>query len=229
LRLGLQAKTPLISNGPDWLNNGTVLLALDESVTVGREKALLKRSAQQMSWMGPGKALAARLVSAISPKTLQTGPLILGVAAIALLGGAIALSVFGFAVGALGAIGLGTFGWNLRSSLLALKMRLYGESPKPYFDQYMNGLVDISLIVSMTFLLESENYLAGAIIPLLFVGLLRLAGDLAPMRWQPLASDRVVLAAVLALLSGIGVLQATLEIGSVLTLSILLILHTKFR
>jgi len=229
LRLALQARTPLISLGPEVLENGDLFLALDESVLAERAGTLITQSAKRVSWMGPGQAIAARAAQALAPRFLEAGPLVAGGLSAVLVVAGVGTALAGFQALGLGLLSVGVFSRAVQSALKGLKQRLYGESGSEKYSIYINGTIDILLIIALTVPTALREMHEALFLPVILLGIVRLATNLSPERFKPLLSDRILLGIFLVAASYFGFLPEVMGGLALVALAASLFFQSNLR
>lgn len=227
LRLALQSGTRTVALDTAWLNSGQWMLMSNAEQVSARENALLDAHATQVHWTGPGRAIAAKLARRLAPGQLERGP--------AMFGGA-------FILGSLGAIGaasqeyvpvalllLAFSGFCLATAraLGRFKNGLFGREMRPVFDKHGKDLLDIVAIASLTVPANLPMLGRRIFLPLVLIGLLRLAERITAPRFQALWGDRIALAVILAAGAWLGVLTETMAVVSLLALAFCLFFKPK--
>ena len=229
LRLALQARTPLISLGSEVLENGDLILAVDESALAEREDMLIAQSASRVSWMGPGNAIAARVAQALAPRFLEAGPLIAGGLSFALITVGAVSAWAGLQSVGLGLLSAGVLSRAIQTALKNLKQRLYAETGGERFSKYINWIIDLLLVISLAVPSTLKGAHEALFLPVVLLGLVRLATNLSPDRFKPLLSDRIVLGIGLATASYFGLLPEVMGGLTLATLAAALIFQSKLR
>lgn len=212
LRLALQAGTPLVAIDDELLASGEWLLVREPGALAAREAVLLDRSVEQALWRAPGTALGRRLARHLAPHWLEQGP-----SAASLLGaigllGAIALAFLAKPVAALGVLLVGSLALGTGEALAALRAGLRGIGERPGRSLLRRALVDLALLAVLALPIETPAAMERLFLPLMLLGLLRLAAANAPLAWRASLDDRSLLAALLLGAAWFGVLQPVLAL-----------------
>ncbi|MFZ9395919.1 MAG: hypothetical protein ACO25F_07665 [Erythrobacter sp.] len=212
LRLALQAGTRLVPIDDDLLTTGDWLLVRQADALAAREAVLLDRSVEQAFWRAPGTALSRRLARRLAPDAIERGPAIaLALGGLA-MSGAIALAAYAEPVAALGAFLLGVLVLGTGEALAALGARLRGIGERPGRSRIRRALVDLALLAVLALPRNAPEPLERLFLPVLLLGLLRLAASLAPPQWRASWNDRTPLVLVLLLAGWFDALQPSLAL-----------------
>lgn len=225
LRLALQSGTRLVPLSDEVLDSGDWLLVRDRQALSQREAALLDRSVERAFWRAPGIALGRRLARRLAPDWLERGP-----AAASALGATGLLGAIGFAasempLAALACYLFGGLALATRAALVSLRSRLRGMGAAPGRGRVADALVDLTLVVVLALPLQRIDAFERLFLPLMLLGLVRLAGMVAPAAWRALWSDRSLLALLLLGAAWLGVLDQALALLSLVTLAYCLYLR----
>ena len=212
LRLALQAGTRRVPVGKERLDSGELLLAMDRSELVRREKALLDHGGPSVPWSAPGKKAANWLARRFAPEGLARGPAIAGVSASVLGIGAVALSWVDQAFYGLLALSAGAIALGMGQCMSGMKARLLGQPEKAKLRRISNSLLDILgvcvlILPSLPFMLPRRAFL-----PLVLIGLLHLASRSGSARWKAMWNDRVLLFVTLAPAAWFGFLTQAMAV-----------------
>lgn len=210
LRLALQSGSRTVALDTAWLHSGDWMLMSDATHVSARENALLDAHAAHAPWSGPGRALAAKLARRLSPGQLGRGPALFGGAFLAGGVGAIAAASREYAVAAMLLLAVSGFSLATARALGRFKSGLFGRSNGSIFDRFGKGLLDIAAIVSLTIPATVPMLGERLFLPVMLVGLLRLAERVDAPRWQALWGDRIALALVLGGGAWFGFLPETM-------------------
>ena len=166
----------------------------------------------------PSEQIARIAVETFGPTLLHAG------SNSTVLSAAVALSlVLALGAGWLGAIATGlvfvAIAWLLREAALLLQRvergTLEQRAAGPPLLAALGGAVDAAIVVLIVWkapLPETLTLAQRAFAPLMLVGLLRLVGRLFDPRWGRWIADRAVIALILALGAGLGLLAGTTEL-----------------
>lgn len=229
LRLALQSGAKPVALGEKSLKDSQVLLALDEGAVLQRETALLNEGIDQSEWIAPGDAVAKLAARAMAPAMLSKGPTIVGGGGLALMVVAVGLAHQSLSAAALLTLGVGLFALTTAQTLARLRNRLAGRSTNRNISITVKALVDTVLIAVLALPMTLTDASERLYLPVLLIGLLRLAELLAPERAQPLLSDRVTLSALLAVSAVLGVIPQTIAALTLIVLAASLIFRVKLR
>jgi len=229
LRLALQARTPLISLEPEALETGDLLLAVDESVLAHREGTLIEQSAKRVSWMGPGQAIAARIAQALAPRFLKTGPRIAGGASAFMVVAGTGIALAGYQALGLGLLSAGVFSRAIQSAFNGLRQRLYAEFGPEKYSPIISWLIDILLVISLAVPTVLHDISEALFLPVILLGIVRLATNLSPESLKPLLSDRIMLGLVLAAAAYFGILPEIMGGFALAALAGALIFQARLR
>lgn len=211
LRLALQAGTPLVKMPPQWLADGTLMLATNVGQIERREAALLDRSTNNISWFGPFDATAHRLARRLAPGALARGPIMATGLSLGLIAGAVALACYSRTAEAFVTLALAALMASLAIGLGGLKARMLGAVPSRNIAFLFKLLLDASAILIMVGPWGSGLPPAQVSLGFLIVGLWRLAERAGPSSIAPLWQDRTLFAAILAAASWMHSLSPTLQ------------------
>lgn len=222
LRIGLQTGIRLVPLPQSLLSDRRWTFVRDEREARAFEAVWLSQRVAPSSFAAPGYALADRLTLAIGPGALlQRGRAALpAVGGVLLLGGALAAAWWKLPVLAFAAAAAGAFALRMSDTVAALLGDGGRAVPVTPTLRLVPGLaVDVTLLASIGVLAPVE-----AIGGWLFAGLalllaLRLAGQAQAPAVCRAASDRVLLAAILALCALAGKLLLGIQILAVATLA----------
>lgn len=219
LRLALQSGTRLVPLSAEVLESGDWLLVRNPQALSQREAVLLDRSVEQAFWRAPGIALSRRLARWLAPDWLERGPAAASALGVASLLGAIGLATIERPAAALGCFVLGNLALATRDALVTLKSRLRGIGAAPGHGRITGVLIDLALVAVLALPLERADALERLFLPLMLMGLVRLAAILAPTAWRASWSDRSLLALILLGAAWLGVLDRSLAALSLVTLA----------
>ena len=141
----------------------------------------------------------------------------------------VATSAFDFTAIGLAVFAAGCFGLSVSGALRHLKERLYALPSKPKISRYIRDLIDILLIVCLAVPLVLETAHEKLFLPVIMIGLLRLAASMSSERYKPLINDRVVLVMFLAVGAWFGVLPETMGGLAMIGLIAALFFQSKLR
>ncbi|MBA4163421.1 MAG: hypothetical protein C0510_02125 [Erythrobacter sp.] len=223
LRLALQAGTPLVNMPPEWLADGTLMLATNARQIELREAALLDRSTNDISWFGPFDASAQRLARRLAPGALVHGPNASSGSSLGLIAGAIALAYYSRTAEAFVALALAALMASLAIGLGGLRARLLGAVPSRNIVFLFKLLLDASAILIMVGPWGGGLPPAQVSLGFLIVGLWRLAERVGPSSIAPLWQDRTLFAAILAAASWLHALAPTLQALALMALAYCLV------
>lgn len=210
LRLALQSGARLVEVSAEVLESGEWLLARDRAALARREEALLDRSVESGVWNAPGTAMVHRIARALAPDALGRGPgIALGTGATGLAVAAIVADL-GMSFAAMAIFMIAAFSLRLGEALARLKARLQGLGIRPGRAGLISNIADIVLFLVLFLPFEAPTAMQRLFLPLMFLGLLRLAQGLAPEKWRATWADRILAAALLLPAAWIGVLDQTL-------------------
>lgn len=227
LRLALQAGTRLIPLDEEALESGDWLLVRERAALAQREETLLDRSVEQVSWSAPGLALSRRLARALAPDGLERGGTIaMELGALGLVG-AIASASYDYAFPAVASFLAGSFAFASGEALAGLKSRLRGTGGAASRARLLHNLLDLALLAVLTLPATAYNALERVFLPLMLIGLLRLAATLAPARGENAWRDRTSVAFVLLVSAWFGSLEQTMAALCVATLGFCLFFRRK--
>lgn len=227
LRLALQAGTRLIPLDEEALESGDWLLVRERGALAQREETLLDRSVEQVSWSAPGIALSRRLARALAPDGLERGGTIAMVVGALGLVGAIASASYDYAFPAVASFLAGSFAFASSEALTRLKARLRGSGDGTSRARHLQNLLDIALLAVLALPATAFNALDRLFLPLMLVGLLRLAATLAPARWENAWRDRTSVALILLVAAWFGSLEQAMAVLCVATLGFCLFFRRK--
>lgn len=197
LRLALQSGTRLIPLDESVLESGELLLLCEPAQLEARETALLDHGIERSPWIAPGTALGNMLARALAPGALERGPeAALAIGAIGLLGGP-GLAAYGWTLAGLASVAIACFAVNCGTALSGLRARLRGASPRAKESRIIRTAQDLSLIGALSLPFSFADALSGLFLPLLLVGLVHLAEQLADTRIAASWRDRSLLAVLL--------------------------------
>lgn len=223
LRLALQSGTQVVLVDKQRLSSGELILATSDIALAKRETALLDRAAVSAPWTAPGLAIANRLARRLSPGAMVKGPLIGWVIA-ALAGmGAIGLAYSDYTFSALVLAAIAGFSLAVSASFKMLSSRLRGLIGKKRYALWNSALIDILLIAVLMLPTTPPMVMRRLFLPLILLGLLRLATRHLSPRFAALFSDRVLLALLLAPPAWFGILPQAMAALSLLILASLLL------
>lgn len=205
LRLALQAGTRRMAVAKDRLDSGELLLALDQTELSRREKALLDLGGGRPHWLAAGQAGANWLARRLAPDWLARGPMIAGGLAGLLMVGAVAAATLERPFAAFCSMALGAFALTTGNAMRSIRLRLVGRDGNTRLAAIGEALFDAFAVAALTlpslpFMLPKRLFL-----PLVLIGLLRLAARLGPAKVRAMWSDRSLLFALLAPAAWFGV------------------------
>lgn len=209
LRMALQSGGKLIELPADVLTNGEWLLVRDRAALAEREQTLLDRSVEDSPWFAPGFAIAGRVARRLAPEGLARGPVV----AFALGGGAM-IAALGLAATAQTFAGLivffaGCAAFYCSQALARLRSRLRGAG-SGVSENLVRNLLDLVLALLLAMPLTAANWPESLFLPIMLIGLLRLAEGMARSPWNMVWRDRTLLAILLLPASWFGLMQATI-------------------
>ena len=229
LRLALQSGTQVVLLDRQRMASGELILASDEASIAKREVALLDQAVTRSSWTAPAYAISSRFARWLAPRALKKGPIIAKALAVVTAGAGIACSVVDYTWVSLILAAVAIFSWQVGNALSDMDSRMRGAARSVKKIIITKALVDIVLIVILV-LPASLPMLAGQIfLPLISIGLARLAERDAGKVLSGLASDRVLLALVLAPAASIGRLDEMLALVSLSFLAAALFVRRPSR
>lgn len=199
LRLALQAGTRRIELDEACLETGELLLADSQSRIERRERQLLDHSAAALNWAAPGNAGANLLARRLAPDALGRGPLVALVAGWAGGGAAVALGAMGHGFAGLVLLVLASFALATAAAMSAIKARLFRSAKPGRAGRFAEIALDLLAIAALTLPSTPFMLLRQLFLPLVLLGLVRLASRQGPPRWRGLWSDRSLLFSALAL------------------------------
>lgn len=222
LRLALQAGTRTVALDTSWLHSGEWLLVRDEAEIGAREKALLDSHIAKPAWTGPGLALARFTARKLAPAGLQRGPI--GFGALSLLSGvgAIAAAFYEQTPAALGLLAVSAFALQLAGFLSELKRSLFGEAKSRLTFDAGKSVFDLALIAAVVVPTTVAMLPYRMFVPLVMIGLVRLAARSTSKKWQDFWRDRILLATSLATGAALGGLVQTMAALCLFALAVLL-------
>ena len=221
LRLALQAGVPVVLCDKQHLDSGNVLIGNGQDALKVREKSLLDVSSETAPWSAPGIAVSHRLARRLAPDGLARGPLV--AAGISLASGAasIALAAADYVPAAVAIFAAAAFSAETGIALTRLRARLFSRQD-PNRVPKISLLLDIVMAIVLTLPATLPMVPERAFLPVLLLGLLRLANRQLPSGFKELAADRTLLAILLAASAWFGVLPQAMAILSLAVLGSLL-------
>jgi len=215
LRLALQLQVHCESVRTAMLDNDQWLLADDSEALERRANALIMSNIPQASWSGPAAALAATVVRASAPFWLRSGGEIGAGLAVAGMTAAGVLAGFGYAVAALSLGAFAAFFANLSANSAILRTAVSAFAKVPVFSRLLSfataGLATAVLTLAH---LEASNWPIQVGIPLLAIGLTRVAGADSLTHFGAFWRDLPTHLALYAVSAFFGVLQEALLLFS---------------
>lgn len=226
LRLALQSGCRTVSLDTKWLHSGEWLLISESREIDAREKALLDEILPKPVWSGPGIGLAQLLARKLAPDKLIKGPVIGGLASAIAAVAAIAISMIGHPGYALIALAIASFSLATSGLLQSLRSGLFGGQFPVRAYEWGRIALDLALL-AVLILPTNLSYLPEkGFLPLLAVGMLRVAEMSGLRRWSHFWHDRILITAILAAAAFVGILPQTLS-GIVLIALIFLLFDRR--
>ncbi len=219
LRLGLQSGGKDVPLANEHLTSGELLLAADGEGLVKRQETLIARSAERISWLGPARALAATIVRQIAPRGLDQGPMIATSIGIGALLGMVAAFWFDQSVTGLSIGAIGTFALAFGRAGARLKSGLYGRVTNARNSRIFSGLQDALVMLGLALPALAAQSLALAALPILAIGLARLAAILESGPIQAFWADRTAHLMLFAICAIIGQLTLGIAVFALLALA----------
>jgi len=228
LRLALQGGTRRIPLDKDRLISGEVLLAIDRTELDRREKALLEHGGERTHWSAPGHSVSNWLARRLAPDALARGPAIASAVAASLGLGSVVLAGLDHPFAAICTVAAGSFALGTGRALRAIKARLHGQEGRARFPGLANLLLDLLAIVVLTLPSLPLMIPKRAFLPMVMIGLLRLAAGVGPSRWRAMWGDRVLLFVLLFPAAWFGTLTQAMAVIALVSLAYCLISQRKF-
>ncbi len=213
LRLALQARVECRSLAPRAVDGQGWILASHADVLAEREQALVTAGASVPAWTGPSRAAAGLLVRETAPRQLDKGPEIsTGLAAFFAATG-IALAGFGFGAAGLGMAAIGALAGSVSGAWSGLRRSLWAQTNGAKLFEYTSPAIDIAALVCLILVQGwQENPITQIALPVLAIGLARLAsGEERPLS-QAFWKDRALHLAGFAIAAATGYLGEALAI-----------------
>jgi hypothetical protein len=224
LRIALQGRVAERILPDAALSDGRWSLVQSREQLAGLEPEWFKRRAASASPFAPGRALARLGMGRFGRGLLASGikPELVTAIGIAIAAMGVAAAWFDQAIAAFVVCGLG---WLVIEAADALAQFSLTETKKDErygkLARLTHWLVDIYFLAILLLLVPGDwqERLAG---PVLLMGLINLAERQITVKWAEFLQDRAILATILAVSAGFGVLVPTMEVLAVLLLGALL-------
>ena len=229
LRLALQSGTQVVLLDGQRLTNGELILASSDNILKDREKALLDIATIAVPWTAPGMALASRLTRKMAPDALAKGPSIgRFVGALSAIG-ALGLAASDYGYFALILMVISAVSLAISQLLSSLDQRLRGLLATSKLGRMIPVMFDLALVLVLAMPMTLPMVPQRVFLPLIVIGLLRLAERQLPKRLAALASDRILLALVLVPAARFDVTTSAIAIISLITLGLLIVNEYRSR
>jgi hypothetical protein len=204
LRLGLQDRIERRPIPVSELEAGNWLLAVDESALEKRSKALLKGEARTPFWIAPGSALAARIAHSLPPARAEDWRrLSLAAQALLLLGGT-ALAATGYETPGLAVVAAGALAGAVEDSLAQMRARIWSHAKGT---RSLLGAIATDLFAAAALVFAyagAHEPVTRITLPLLAIGLVRLASSQGAGASKTFWSDRTIHLAIFAIAAALG-------------------------
>jgi molybdopterin-guanine dinucleotide biosynthesis protein A len=228
LRMALQSGTRLVEIDAERLDDGSLLLATSGTIIENRENALLDRGVKQISWFGPGNALAQLAARKSAAKWISRGPQMSLATAIGAVLGAAALIQYSQLLWALVALFIAALVGSYSMALFSLKSKLLGVERPKYLYIIFNIIIDISLIISLTYPVDVgwQQRLFSAVT---LLGGWRLAELLSSKKLESFWRDRSILIAILIFGLVLGLTSIIIQLLVLIALAFCLFLAGRSK
>lgn len=206
LRLALQAQTDI----RPWPANGEGLFLVSDSAQAERrERELVERAAPALQFAAPTEALAALLVTLLSPTGLQRGALLSGGASLVLALAGAMLAYLGHPIAGITSAAIAAFFGALTIAWKRLSTALLKGGGVERFSWKFRWMIDILSAATLVFALPAVSFPMAAL-AILALGLSRFASQTGPKLVAPFWNDRTVHLAIFAISAIYGVLSEAL-------------------